>query len=168
MAFKSGLMFTLLFCFAVVSPCLAKQGEESTVAEIKAVVEQFDRALNAQDLKGIMTIYSSDSNTVLMGTGPGEVYVGEEGISGAYIQFFDKYKPDTISFKYDWIAVGSKGDIAWFAVTTTMSSTADNIQGERAFNVTGLLRKQKGKWRIFSMHFSRLRAEDKPAVEPAK
>jgi len=168
MVLKRGLMLALLFCFALVSPCLAKQGDAKTMAEVKTVVEQHNQALNAQDIKGVMTLYASDSNTVLMGTGPGEAYVGEEGISGAYNQIFSRFKADSLSFKYDWVAAGSKGDIAWFAVTTTMSGTVNNEQKERVFNMSGLLQKEKGKWRIVSMHFSRLGAEEHPAVEPAK
>jgi uncharacterized protein (TIGR02246 family) len=161
-------MFVLLSCFALVSPCLAKQGDAKTMAAVKAVIEQHNQALNAQDLKGVMTLYALDSNTVLMGTGPGEAYVGEEGISGAYNQIFSRFKADSLRFKYDWVAAGSKGNIAWFAVTTTMSGTVNNEQKERAFNMSGLLLKEKGKWRIVSMHFSRLGAEEHPAVEPAK
>jgi uncharacterized protein (TIGR02246 family) len=168
MVLKRGLMLALLFCFALVSPCLAKQGDANTRAEINAVIEQHNQAFNAHDLKGVMTLYSTDANTFLMGTGPGEVYVGEEGISGAYNQFFNRFKADSLSFKYDWIAAGSKGNFAWFAVTTTMSATVNNEQKERAFNMSGLLQKGKGKWRIVSMHFSRLGAEEQPAVEPAK
>jgi uncharacterized protein (TIGR02246 family) len=168
MALKRALMLALLFCFALVSPCLAKQGDTKTTAEIKTVIEQHNQALNTHDLKGLMTLYASDPNTVLMGTGPGEAYVGDEGISGAYNQFFNRFKPGMLSFKYDWVAVGSKGDFAWFAVTTTMSGTVNNEQKERAFNLSGLLRKQKGKWRIVSMHFSRLGAEEQPSVEPTK
>jgi len=168
MVLKRGLMLALLSCFALVSPCLAKQGESKTMAEVKAVIEQHNQAFNAHDLNGVMTLYSSDSNTVLMGTGPGEAYAGEEGISGAYNQFFSRFKPETLSFKYDWVAAGSKGNFAWFAVTTTMTGTVNNAQKERAFNMSGLLQKEKGKWRIISIHFSRLGAEEQPAVEPAK
>ena len=160
MILKRGLLLALLSCFALVSPCLAKQGDAKITAEVKSVMEQHNMALNAQNIKGIMSIYSSDPNTVLMGTGPGEAYVGEEGLSGAYNQIFNRFKADTLSFKYDWVATGSKGDVAWFAVTTTMSATVNNEQKERAFNMSGLLRKDKGKWRIVSMHFSRLGAEE--------
>ena len=128
MVLKRGLMLALLSCFVLVSPCLAKQGDAKTMAEVNAVIEQHNQAFNAHDLKGVMTLYSSDSNTVLMGTGPGEAYVGEEGISGAYNQFFNRFKPETLSFKYDWVAAGSKGNFAWFAVTTTMSGTVNNEQ----------------------------------------
>ena len=92
MVLKRGLMFALLSCFALVSPCLAKQGDSKSMATVKAVMEQHNQAFNAQDLKGVMTLYSSDPNTVLMGTGPGEAYVGDEGIAGAYNQFFSRFK----------------------------------------------------------------------------
>jgi ketosteroid isomerase-like protein len=168
MILKRGLLLALLLCFALVSPCLAKQGDAKITAEVKSVIEQHNMALNTQNIKGIMSIYSSNPSTVLMGTGPGETYVGEEGLSGAYNQIFNRFKADTLSFKYDWVATGSKGDIAWFAVTTTMSGVVNNEQKERAFNMSGLLQKEKGKWRIVSMHFSRLGAEEQPAVEPTK
>jgi ketosteroid isomerase-like protein len=168
MILKRGLLLALLSCFALVSPCLAKQGDAKIAAEIKSVIEQHNMALNAQNIKGIMSIYSSDPSTVLMGTGPGEAYVGEDGLSGAYNQIFNRFKADTLSFKYDWVATGSKGDIAWFAVTTTMLGAVNNEQKERTFNMSGLLQKEKGKWRIVSMHFSRLGAEEQQAVEPTK
>jgi hypothetical protein len=58
--------------------------------------------------------------------------------------------------------------LAWFAVTTTISGTVNNELKAREFNISGLLHKQKGKWRIINMHFSRLNAEEQPAVEPTK
>ena len=169
MVFKKGLMIALISCFALVSPSLAnKQGAVDAKTVAKTVMEQHNKAFNEHDLKSIMTLYSQDPDTVLMGTGPGETYLGEEGISGAYNQFFNKFKADTLSFKYDWIAAGSKGDMAWFAVTTTMTAAVNTEQKEIAFNMSGLLQKQKSKWRIVSLHFSRLGTEEQPAVEPAK
>jgi len=168
MVLKRGLMLVLLFCFALVSPCLAKQGDAKTMAEVRAVIEQHNQALNAQDLKGIMSIYASDSNTVLMGTGPGEAYVGDEAIGGAYDQLFTRFEADTLSNKYDWIAAGSKGNHAWFAVTITMEGTLNKEKWERAFNMSGTLLKEKGKWRILTMHFSRLGAEQQATAEPPK
>ena len=170
MVLKRGLMFALLFWFALVSPCLAKKGDSKIMDEVKTVMEQHNKAFNAQDLKGVMTNYSSDPNTVLMGTGPGEAYAGDEAIGGAYNQLFTRFEANTLSFKYDWVAAGSKGNIAWFAVTTTMEGTVNKEKKERAFNMSGTLLKEKGKWRILGMHFSRLGAEQQPAMaaEPPK
>jgi len=168
MVLKRSVLIVLLFCLATASPCLAKEGSSKITAAVRTLVEQHNKALNAQDLKGVMTTYASDPNTVLMGTGPGEAYVGDEAIGGAYNQVFTRFEANTIGFKYDWITVGSKGNLAWFAVTTTMERTVDKEKKERAFNMSGTLLKEKGKWRILSMHFSRLGAEQQPAAEPPK
>jgi ketosteroid isomerase-like protein len=169
MVLKRGIMMlTLLTCLALVSPGLAGQGNSKIMAAVKTVMEQHSQAFNAQDLKGVMTLYASNPNTVLMGTGPGEAYVGDEAIGGAYDQLFTRFEANTVSSKYDWIAVGSKGNFAWFAVTTTMETTVNKEKKERAFNMSGTLLKEKGKWLILIMHFSRLGAEEQPAVEPTK
>jgi uncharacterized protein (TIGR02246 family) len=130
--------------------------------DVKAVIEQHNKALNAQDLKGVMSIYSADPHTVLMGTGPGEAYVGDEAIGGAYDQIFTRFEANSLSFKYDWIASAIKGAFGWFAVATTMEGVVNKEKKERAFNMSGALIKEKGQWRIASMHFSRLGAEQKP------
>ena len=170
MVVKRGFMWMLMlvFCLAAVSPCLAKEGGSKIMGEVKAVVEQHNKALNAQDLKGVMTTYASDPNTVLMGTGPGEAYVGDEAVGGAYDQLFTRFDANSMSFKYDWICAGSIGNVAWFAVTTTFESTMNKEKRERAFNMSGTLLKEKGKWRILSMHFSRLGAEQQATAEQPK
>jgi uncharacterized protein (TIGR02246 family) len=166
MVLKRSLPIMLLLSLALVSPSPAKGGKVGNIgimAEVQAVMEQHNKAFNAQDLKGVMTMYSSDPHSVLMGTGPGEAYVGDAAIGGAYAQFFTRFEANSLSFKYDWIAAGSKGDMAWFAVTTTIEGTVNKEKKERAFNMSGTLQKEKGKWRIVSMHFSRLGAEQQPA-----
>ncbi len=159
MVLKRVLVFMLLVCLALASPCMAQQRDAKVNADIKALVEQHNKAFSAQDLKGVMDLYSSDPNTVLMGTGPGESYVGDEAIGGAYDQFFSRFAANTLTFKYDWVSVGSRGTVAWFAVTTTIEGTVNNEKKERVFNMSGALENVKGKWRIVSLHFSRLGAE---------
>ena len=73
----------LLFSLVLVPPCPAKEGKAGNTrdsAAIRGVVEGLYKSFNAQDLKGVMTAFSSDPHIVLMGTGPGEVYVGDEAV----------------------------------------------------------------------------------------
>jgi ketosteroid isomerase-like protein len=159
MVLKRVSVFMLLVCLALASPCMAQQRDTKVNAEVKALVEQHNKALGAQDLKGVMDTYSSDPSIVLMGTGPGESYAGEEAIGGAYNQLFTRFDANTLTFKYDWGSVGSKGNTAWFAVTTTIEGVVKNEKKERVFNMSGTLEKVKGKWHIVGLHFSRLGAE---------
>jgi ketosteroid isomerase-like protein len=160
MALNRNFMLTFFLCITLASPCLAKQKGANVNADVKMLVELHNKAFNAQDLKGIMGTYASVPEIVLMGTGPGESYRGEEAIGSAYNQFFTKFDANTLNFKYDWIAVGSRGEMAWFAVTTHMESILKTEKKEREINMSGTLMKVKGKWRIVSMHFSRLGVEE--------
>lgn len=171
MILKRSLLIVTLFSLVLAPPCLAKKekgGEAGIQPEIQAVLEQHNKAFNAQDLEGIMNTYSSDPNCFLMGTGPGEVYVGEEAIGGAYNQFFTRFEVGSLSFKPDWLVATSKGDYGWFAVTTTIEGTVKQEKKERIFNMSGTLHREKGKWRIVGLHISRLGAEQPAAAEQPK
>ena len=171
MILKRSLLIVMLFSLALASPCLAKKGkggEAGSKAEIQDVLARHNKAFNAQDLKGVMTAYSSDPDCVLMGTGPGEAYVGDEAIGGAYNQFFSRFEAGSLNFKPEWIVLASRGNYAWFAVTTSMEGVAKQEKVERSFNMSGMLHKENGKWRIVALHFSRLGAEQQAAAEQPK
>jgi len=155
---RSFVLVTAL-CGAVASPCLADSPNTGVLPAIQALVERHNKAFDAQDLEGVMATYSSTPGTVLLGTGAGEAYLGGEGISAAYAQFFTKFKANSISFDNQWISTGAKGNIAWFAMTTTMKAPVNQETHERAFNMSGTMHKEQGQWRFVSVHFSRLGAE---------
>jgi ketosteroid isomerase-like protein len=124
--------------------------------QVTALLKQHDKAFAAQDIKGIIKMYVSGPQIFLMGTGPGEIYRGPEGIEGAYNQFFTKFEKDALDFTYNWISAGSMGDFAWFGAEYTIKG---NVQGEAkeiGFNLSGTIQKVKGKWHFLTMHFSRL------------
>ncbi len=166
MRLRISVLVTVLVCLGMVLPCFAQKDQSKLDADVRALLEQHDKALSAQDLKGVMDTYASAPNIVLMGTGPGEAYVGEEAIGSAYNQFFNRFKANTLNFKYDWIAVGSKDNVAWFAATVTAQGMVNKEKRERAFNISGTLEKTEGNWRFLSLHFSRLGAENQVAQQP--
>ena len=130
--------------------------------QVTTLLEQHDAAFAAQDLKGVMKTYVSGPQIFLMGTGPGEIYRGPEGIEGAYNQFFTKFEKGTVAFTYNWVSAGSKGDLAWFAAEYTIKGKVKGETKEIGVNVSGTLQKQKGKWYILAMHFSRLGVMPEP------
>jgi ketosteroid isomerase-like protein len=158
------LMGMTLVFFAVVSPCLAEKedGGAKLVAQVSALLEQHDAAFAAQDIKGIMKTYVAGPQIFLMGTGPGEIYRGPEGIEGAYTQFANKFDKGTAVFTYNWVSAGSSGDVAWFAAEYTVKGKVKDEMKEFEVNVSGTLKKQKGKWRILALHFSRLGVPAEP------
>jgi len=156
------LMGMALLFFTVTSPCLAKDQGDKLVGQVTALLGQHDAAFAAQDIKGVMKTYVSGPQIFLMGTGPGEIYRGKEGIEAAYSQFFTKFEKGTAGFTYNWVSAGSKGDMAWFAAEFTIKGKVKDEMKEVGFNVSGTLEKQKGKWHILAMHFSRLGVAEAP------
>ncbi len=149
---KRKLVLVLLVSFMAVSPCFGGDIE----AEVKALLEKHDKAFSEQNLPGVMEVYSSDADIVLMGTGPGELYKGREGIEGAYSQFFKNFAPGTLTHDYYWMKAGSLDDAAWFMAMSQSSANAGDAKKDFGINLSGALRKENGTWRIVTMHFSAL------------
>lgn len=162
------LMGMALFFFTMVSPCFAEKAATGLLNEVTTLLKQHDAAFAAQDIQGVIKTYISGPQIFLMGTGPGEIYRGTEGVEGAYNQFFTKFDKGTVDFTYHWLSAGSKDDIAWFAAEYTIKGKVKDEVKEIGFNVSGTLQKQKGKWRILAMHFSRLGVAEEPDQPPSK
>jgi ketosteroid isomerase-like protein len=100
-----------------------------------------------------------------MGTGPGEMYRGREGVEGAYKQFFTRFDKGSLASNFDWVSAGSHGDMAWFAAEWLVKGTLKGEAKEVKFNISGTLLKKKGEWRLVAMHFSRLGVKPESANE---
>lgn len=161
------VLMLIVFC-SVASTCLAQQEATALVGEVRALLDQHDKAFIGQNAKGIMETYSSSPDIILMGTGPGEVYIGREGVEGAYTQFFTRFEPGSVSFDYVLVDAYSAGDAAWFGATSKVTATVKGEKKEFGFNVSGTMKKEEGKWRFVLMHFSRLGVVDQAEEEQAE
>jgi len=162
------LAVVVLICLAVASPCLADKEGAKLTGQVTALLAQHDKAFAAQDLKGIMKTYLAGPEIFLMGTGPGEIYRGLEGVQGAYRQFFTKFDKGSLGFTYDWVSAGSRGDIAWFSAEGKIKGKLKDKKKEIGVNLSGTLLKQKGTWHFVAMHFSRLGVMPEPGEQAVK
>jgi len=158
----------VLICLAVASPCLADKEGAKLTGQVTALLAQHDKALSAQDIKGIMKTYVAGPEIFLMGTGPGEIYRGQEGVAGAYSQFFTRFDKGSLGVTYGWVSAGSRGDLAWFSAEGTMKGKVKDTMKEIGVNFSGTLLKQKGTWRFVAMHFSRLGVMAEPQEQAGK
>ena len=156
----------MLVCIALVSPCRGDESGTKLLGKVTELLEKHDAAYSAQDVQGIMKTYVSGPQIFLMGTGPGEIYRGQEGIKNAYREFFTKFEKGTAAVSYDWVSAGSRGDMAWFAAQSRITGKVKGEVKEVSLNLSGTLQKQKGSWRFLSAHFSRLGVAPAPAEQP--
>ena len=134
----------------------SKPDSKAVVDEIKEVLAQHDKALSEKNLDSLMQTFSSEPNTVVLGTGAEEKWVGQQEIRSAYTEIFKDYDPNTLQSTCDWKTGGADDDgmMAWLAA---ICSCKDSLQGktrEYKLDVSAALKKQDGKWRFTMLHMS--------------
>ena len=162
------ILMGVALMFLSAAPCLAENAGDVLKGKVTALLEKHDAAVAAQDVSGVMKTYVSGPHTFLMGTGPGEIYRGTEGVEKAYSQFFTRFAKGALSFSYHWVSAGSRGDMAWFAAEGSAKGKVKDDVKEVGYNVSGTLQRQKGEWRFISMHVSRLGVAADPVEETKK
>ncbi len=159
LSFLSGCVvcLSLLAILALAgSAASAQTPVPAPVAEIIALLDKHDQAVNDKDLDALMALYAPGDTTVLMGTGPGERWVGKDEISDAYKHFFQDYDKGSHTRDCFWKTGASKGDVAWLSAICKMSDSKKGKKREYGLNVSAVLERQDGTWLIRSMHFSNL------------
>lgn len=122
---------------------------------VRAVLQDHDRAFGQQNLQGVMELYAK-GRPVLMGTGPGERYVGQEEIAGAYREFFKDFDKGACKIETTWSQAEVKGGVAWVAAMCYCTYFLKNEKREFGLNISVVLVHEEGKWRIAMMHYSNL------------
>lgn len=122
--------------------------------QIASVLHAYVAAFEAKDIEGVMKVFADGENTIMMGTGKDEIWVGKENIRTAHNGFFENIKKETSEKKL--LASQVNGNIAWLdGYTISKQATAT---GEQTFqlNLSIVMEKQGADWRVLSLHFSRL------------
>lgn len=126
------------------------------VEEVQAMLAAHDKALNDQDVAGVMATFSTDPKTVLLGTGAGERFVGQEAIKNAYTEIVKDYDKGTFEPNCEWKEGGADeaGKMAWLAATCNAKDSKKGVKREYVLNVTGTVIKEPAGWRFISLHMS--------------
>ncbi|MCM3870375.1 MAG: nuclear transport factor 2 family protein [Pyrinomonadaceae bacterium] len=150
----------------------AATGKEdpAVVEEVKAVLQKHDKALNDKNVDAVLATFSNDPRTVVLGTGEGERFVGEQTIREAYTEIFRDYDPGTLITNCDWKTGGvdSAGTTAWVAATCQAQDSLKSKKREYVLNVSGALRKEGDGWRFVMLHMSNATNATPPTEANAK
>ena len=146
-------LFAVLMC---VTPVVSRaQGPDpKTVAEVKEMIERHDRALGEKNMTALMETFAPGPNTVVLGTGPGERWVGPDEIRAAYTEIFKEFDAGTLKVTKTWGHGDVDGNVAWVAAQAQCVEFLKNVKREYALNVTATLVKRDGRWLIATLHMS--------------
>ncbi len=148
---------------AVAIPTQSLQAEEAAqanpeVEEIRSLLKAHDEAMTNHDLTGVMKCLSEKA--AIMGTGPGEFYVGPEEIKVAYEHFFEGFDKGAQDFQYQFKIGGVGTDMGWLMASGNVTGKKDGEDIAFPSNISLTVAKESGDWRIASMHFSTLTSHE--------
>lgn len=146
-----------LGALALATPAVAHAAEsEESVEELKALLAAHNKAFTAHDLKGVLATLSP--KIAVMGTAPGELWVGHQEVSSAYTHFFEDFDPGKQHFEDLWHQgnVGPNG--AWLMTMSKVTFTKGGAKTEFGLNMSILCEKEAGRYLVRAMHFSNLTA----------
>ena len=124
------------------------------VAKIRALLTAHDKAMTNHDLGGVMKCLTE--NAAIMGTGPGEFWVGPEEIKIAYEHFFETFDKGAQVFEYQFRIGGVGTDMGWLMASGNVTAKKDGKEFTFPLNISLTVAKKSEEWRIAAMHFSTL------------
>lgn len=134
----------------------AEKPDPKVVEDVKTMLAKHDKALNDKNLDALMSTFSTNPNTVVLGTGDGERFVGQQAIRDAYTEIQKDYDAGTLETNCDWKTGGvdAAGTTAWVAATCKAQDSLKNVKRNYVLNVSAGLEKQDGNWRFVMLHMS--------------
>jgi uncharacterized protein (TIGR02246 family) len=152
-----------LSALAMVAPTArAEDPKEANpeVEKIRALLKAHDDAMTSHDLKGVMACLTEKA--AIMGTGPGEIWVGPDEIKTAYEHFFEGFDKGEQNFEYQFKIGGVTADMGWLMASGNVVAKKEGKDVSFPLNLSLTVAKESGDWRIAAMHFSTLTGETGP------
>ncbi len=150
---RTRLLTGLVVCLVAVSLGHAEEPSDTEKA-IKVVAEKYLQAFADRDLEGCLAAFSKGKKTVLMGTAPGERWVGLKQIGEAHKEMFKASEKE--SFERKWSLVSARRNVAWTASETVITDIVDGKERKFAIHSSAVWVLREDKWQIAQMHCSNL------------
>jgi uncharacterized protein (TIGR02246 family) len=141
------------------------QTGQPTIDAIRDLWSSQYKALDAHDVDAVLATYADSDDIMLMGTGPGEHWVGKDEVKDAYTHFMEQFDPNTMQADCGEGASSSQGGVLWLTAVCSFSDQQGETAREFVANLSAVAVKQDDGWRFHTMHFSHLTGAD-PVEQP--
>jgi uncharacterized protein (TIGR02246 family) len=143
----------MLGFLVAISGAYAEPPSETEEA-ISAAAEKYLEAFAARDLDGCLATFAPGKKTVMMGTGPGERWVGLKDIRMAHEEMFKAFEKE--SFERQWHVVSQRGKIAWTASESLITDVVAGKEHKFTLHSSAVWVLRDDKWQIALLHYSNL------------
>jgi uncharacterized protein (TIGR02246 family) len=159
---RSMAVVALVVC-AMLAAAHVASSRSDVKDEIRASVQKYADAVSAKDLDGCMDMFASEHEPVMMGTGPGELWVGKEQIADAHTHFFEGFARE--KNETSWRQMDVEGDVAWGGAAYVVTQHVGEVENQFHLHLTVVMVKEEGKWLFALIHFSNLTGPDQQPAE---
>lgn len=144
----------LLLAAALAAVCIPALAADQSTVDLPELFAAHEKALDSHDLQGVLALYAPGDKSAVLGTSPGERWIGREQIADAYQHFFADFDAGTLQRSCPWVLSDVSGDIGWLSATCEYQDSLKEVTRSYALNVSAVLQKLDGVWKLRTMHFS--------------
>jgi ketosteroid isomerase-like protein len=129
--------------------------EMDAAAGAKAVVDQFNKIFESEDMAAFDRVFAHDADAVSFGTDAAERFVGYDALRKSVEAQFASFDGSKLTVRDEVVKASRGGDAAWFSEVVDWDTKAGgqpvNLKGCR---FTGVLEKRDGAWKVVQFHAS--------------
>lgn len=151
----------LVLASILIAGAAQAEADQPTIDAIKMLWQNQHKAFDAHDIDGVLATYANSEDIMLMGTGPGEHWVGKEQIKNAYSHFIEGFDAHTMEVQCGESSGSTQGDVLWLTGVCHFTDKLKEQKRQYVLNISAVLIKQADTWRFHTMHFSHLTGSDK-------
>jgi len=125
---------------------------EETELGILSTLDMVAEAFEERDLDKMMSLFSTEEDTIIIGTGADEKRVGKSEARSLFKR--DWSQSDASSIIYNWKAISAEGKFTWAAIEATVYARIGSREIHLPSRLTIIMKKSGDKWLIVHWHAS--------------
>ena len=128
------------------------KADDETEREVLGVLRAFNSQLAAHDLEGVLGLFVSDPDVILVGSEVGEIAIGPSELRAFFQRIFAR--PGTFRFEWRTCRVSVEGDVAWFFADTLAHYSEPGNAVTVPYRTTGVFARRGDRWQLAHYHGS--------------
>lgn len=128
------------------------QANDQDKQAVLATLDRYSQLYAAHDVDGIIALFAPDADTVVIGTGADERYLGLDAIRGLFQRNFAE--SDTADVKWTWRHVVIVGSAAWVAAEADIHVRPSGVETIVPVRWTVIMEKRGERWLWLHRHAS--------------
>ena len=153
--FALDLSFFALSACVLLAPTAFAASHTEMSAGPKAVVDEFNKIFESEDMAAFDRVFAHDADAVSFGTDAAERFVGYDALKKSVESQFASFDGSKLTVRDEVVKASRGGDAAWFSEVvdwdTKAGGEAVSLKGCR---FTGVLEKRDGEWKVIQFHAS--------------